>query len=77
LQWIGALRRLASEAVDEVFSYSLKRLVPPSEATFQDFKLTVVSDARDDWLGVYEVTDSLDRTGHRNAQSAGAHGFRN
>ena len=41
--------------MDEVFSYELKRLVPPDEASFEDFKLTVVSDASEDWLGVYEV----------------------
>ena len=41
--------------MDEVFSYTLKRLVPPGQANFQDFKLTVVSDASEDWLGVFEV----------------------
>src|SRR4051812_16925033 len=38
-----------------VWSYSARREIDPDEATFDDFKLAVVSDTLDDWLGVYEV----------------------
>src|SRR4051794_40772586 len=38
-----------------VWSYTRQREVESRDATFEDFKLAVVSDTLDDWLGVYEV----------------------